>query len=135
MEKIKVFIIDDQIDFIKGILHLFRNDSEIEIIGYETQPDNFFEKINPSKFDVLLVDIKMPNTNGIELIKKLIIRFPYIKAIIFSMYYDFDKLQEALGVGAKGYVVKNSSKAKIQEAIREVYANHSFFHLDQPDKN
>ena len=134
MNKIKVFIIDDQIDFVKGILHLYRNDKELEIVGYETNTDSFYTHFNPTLFDVVLVDIKMPKTNGITLIKSLIIRFPYIKAIAFSLYYDFDKLQDAVGAGAKGYILKNSSKNTLTQAIKEIYKGNTFFHLDHNAK-
>ena len=129
MERIRVFIIDDQIDFIKGILHLFRNNKEIEFVGYSTNPESFFKTMEPSKFDILLIDIKMPEFNGIDLITKLICRFPYLKTIIISVYHDFDKLQQALGAGAKGYLSKNSSKFKIEEAIKVVHNNKTFFQM------
>jgi len=134
MEKIRVFIIDDQIDFVKGLLHLFRNNSEIEFVGYSTNPESFFKSIVPSKFDILLIDIKMPELNGINLISKLIDRFPYLKTIIISVYHDFDKLQEALGAGAKGYISKNSSKLKIEEAIKSVHKNKTFFQMHKNGK-
>ena len=134
MNKIKVFIIDDQIDFIKGILHLYRNDKELDFVGYETNTDSFCLNLNPSLFDVVLVDIKMPKTNGITLIKNLITRFPYLKAIAFSVYYDFDKLQDAVGAGAKGYILKNSTKNIVTKAIKEIHQGNTFFHLDHNTK-
>ena len=134
MSKIKVFIIDDQIDFVKGILHLYRDDKDLEFVGYETNTDSFCMHLNPTLFDVVLVDIKMPGTNGITLIKNLIKRFPYLKAITFSLYYDFNKLQDAVGAGAKGYILKNSTKNTVTEAIKEIYKGNTFFHLDHATK-
>ena len=135
MSKIKVFIIDDQIGFIKGILHLYRNDKEVEFVGYETNVDSFNMHLNPTLFDVVLVDIKMPKTNGITLIKNLVERFPYLKAIAFSVYYDFDKLQDAVGAGAKGYILKNSTKNIVTKAIKEIHKGNTFFHLYHDKEN
>jgi len=77
--------------------------------------------INRSVPDVVLMDIEMPGLNGIEITKKISIRFPHIKILMQTVFNDSEKIFLALCAGASGYILKNDPPYKFIDAINEVY--------------
>jgi len=77
--------------------------------------------INRSAPDVVLMDIEMPGLNGIEITKKISIRFPHIKILMQTVFNDSEKIFLALCAGASGYILKNDPPYKFIDAINEVY--------------
>ena len=127
--KTRIYILDDQQVFIDGIMHLFRNDPDIEVTGFTTDASIFLKNYDCSKFDILLVDYKMPEINGIQLIKKLEDEINYLKIIMVSVYHDINVLQDAIGAGAKGYIVKNSSAKEFKNAFKKVMNGESYYKI------
>jgi len=127
MEKIRLHIVDDRIEFIESLKHLFRNDESVEFTGYNLNPEEFIETVNPKNFDILLVDIKMPGMNGVEMIKRIVGDYPFIKVIVLSVYYDRERLFDVVGAGAMGYVTKNSSKKELLKAFDTVMQGEKYF--------
>ena len=77
--------------------------------------------------DVIITDIKMPVTDGIEATKKIIELFPDMGIIGLSMYDDDELIIEMLEAGARGYLIKNAGKEQIIEAIKTVYNNDPYY--------
>ena len=88
-----------------------------------TFPDanNCIDKVNRSKPDVVLMDIEMPGTDGIQATQLLSREFPGIRIIIQTVFNDSEKIFKALCAGASGYILKNDPPNKYLEAITEVY--------------
>ncbi|HWJ30556.1 MAG TPA: response regulator transcription factor, partial [Flavisolibacter sp.] len=77
--------------------------------------------IKRSEPDVVMMDIEMPGTNGIEATKKITENFPQVKVLIQTVFNDSEKIFKALCAGASGYILKSETPAKQLEAIDEVF--------------
>ncbi len=120
MNKIRLAIIDDHavvLDGLKAMLNAFEN---LEVI-YTTQSGQaLLEYFQTDVPDVLLMDIQMPEINGIDLCKQVLQQHDDIKIIAFSSFDDSNYVKQIFRSGAKGYLLKNSDKHTIVNAIETV---------------
>jgi len=119
---IKVFIVDDHKMVIEGFKLLLQNEKNIEVVGYEYSGDDALERIPTVQPDVVLLDINMPGTNGIDTCAKLIKLNPELRIIAITMHKESSLIKMMLSKGAKGYVLKNADKEELVNAITTVYA-------------
>ena len=119
---IKVFIVDDHKMVIEGFKLLLQNEKNIEVVGYEYSGDDALERIPTVQPDVVLLDINMPGTNGIDTCAKLIKLNPELRIIAITMHKEGSLIKMMLSKGAKGYVLKNADKEELVNAITTVYA-------------
>jgi len=126
---IKVFIIDDHKMVIEGIQLLLKNHKNIEVIGTALSGNEGLEKIKTTKTDVVLLDINMPNLNGIETCKLLLKQNPTLNIVAISMHRESSLIKMMLSNGAKGYVLKNAGQEEIITAIETV--NQGKMYLDE----
>jgi two-component system nitrate/nitrite response regulator NarL len=117
---IRLFIADDHQMFIDGIIALLEDDDTIRISGSATNGNELLEKLAFDLPDIILMDIGMPGLDGIETTIRVTQRFPGVKVIALSMYDDHHKIVKMLKAGAKGYVLKNTSKKELLDAIGSV---------------
>ena len=118
---IKVFIYDDNTarrDSLKALLDLspelqFAGEADSCVAAIADMENNF-----P---DVVLMDINMPNVNGIEGLKRIKENFPHIRVLMQTVFDDTDKIFECIKNGASGYILKKDSPQRILQAIQEVY--------------
>lgn len=118
--KIKVSITDDHLMVLKGIEALLMDVENIEVIStHENAQDtlNALELIEP---DILLLDINLPDINGIELTKKLMSKHQNLKIIALTNFEDVSFVKRILNNGAKGYLLKNTNKDELVKAIEDV---------------
>lgn len=124
---LKICIVDDHSLFREG-LHFLLNSSELVSDVCEAKDGAEFlkgvQKFNP---EIVLMDIEMPQINGIEATQRAIKLFPDIKIIALSMYADENYYTEMLEAGAKGFLLKNSQFDDVQTAITEVYEGRNYF--------
>src|SRR5215216_1357402 len=120
MNKIRLAIIDDHavvLDGLKTMLNAFEN---LEVV-YITQSGNgLLEHFQSDIPDVLLMDIQMPEINGIDLCKHITRQYPSVKVIAFTSFDDSNYVKQIFRSGAKGYLLKNSDKQTIVKAIEAV---------------
>jgi len=126
---IKVFIIDDHKMVIEGIQLLLKDHKNIEVIGTALSGNEGLEKIKTTKTDVVLLDINMPNLNGIETCKLLLKQNPTLNIVAISMHRESSLIKMMLSNGAKGYVLKNAGQEEIITAIETV--NQGKMYLDE----
>jgi DNA-binding NarL/FixJ family response regulator len=119
-ERIKLFIADDHQIFIDGIKALLQNADNIEIIGEATNGKQVMEKLEELDPHIILMDIGMPELNGIETAKMVSAKYPAIKIIALTMYEDNNRVVKMLKAGAKGYVLKNTTRQELLQAIQTV---------------
>lgn len=117
---IKLFIADDHQMFIDGIKALLHNTADIEIIGEANNGNQVMEKMETLEPDIILMDIGMPELNGIETTSLVSEKYPPVKIIALTMYDDNNRVVKMLKAGAKGYVLKNTSKQELLQAIQMV---------------
>jgi DNA-binding NarL/FixJ family response regulator len=120
MVQIKVFIYDDndaRRDSLKALLEL---SPEVVFAGEAVNCSHVKEDMERSFPDVVLMDINMPISDGIEGLKKIKENFPHIKVLMQTVFDDSDKVFECIRNGASGYILKKDSPQRILQAIQEV---------------
>ena len=120
--KIRVYLIDDHPIVREGFARALADAADIVVAG---QADTAAEALKEAIFtspDVILVDLNMPDRDGIELIGALHARMPEVKLLVLSAYDDEFRVAEALRAGAHGYLVKTSKMEEVIDGIRRSYA-------------
>lgn len=120
MGKIKVLVVDDR-DVIRDSLKLILKGDEHVVI--EATAEDGFEAISLIKekqFDVILMDINMPNMNGIETTKKILQINPSLKVLVNSLHLSSIHIKDMINAGVSGFIKKGESKNKYKEAITNV---------------
>jgi DNA-binding NarL/FixJ family response regulator len=121
----RVLIADDQTLFRAGLARLLDEDSMIEIVGQATDGADAVKQALKVKPDVVLMDLKMPNVDGIEATRQIIAQLPLTKVLILTTFEADNHVIQALKAGARGYVLKDSSAAAIVNSIVAVVSGES----------
>lgn len=126
---IKIVLVDDQDLFRKLLQEWLNAENELEILGTANNGQQAIKKVEDLKPDVVLMDIEMPEMDGITATKIIRERFPETKVIVLSSYDDDVYLTKALRAGAKGYILKNNSATAedISNTIKSVYQGYTKF--------
>lgn len=130
MSKINVMIADDHSMVREGIMNLLELDDNITVVGFAKDGIDCLKKVQELKPDVLLLDINMPNMNGIEVLKELKSRKNKVKVIMLTIHNEGEYILKAVEIGCEGYVLKDSDSATLKKAVYSVYIGESFI---QPD--
>ncbi len=123
---IKVFIIDDHEMIIQGIKSLLEDDTEIRWTGSAKTPADLWRHLKSNKPDILLMDINLPETNGIELCSKLSELYPDIRVIGLSSSDQPSIIKKMMKNGAKAYLLKDASKHELITAIKKVMKGEAY---------
>lgn len=120
MEAIKVMIADDHSLIREGLRQLLEFDGSIKVVGEAANGveclDNL-EKYNP---EILLLDINMPEKNGIDVLKKMKEDKSPVKVLILTVHNELEYLLNAVDIGVEGYIMKDSDSSELKKAIRAV---------------
>lgn len=127
---IKVLIADDHQLFREGLEHLISNNSDIEIIAQASNGREAVDLAREYKPNVVLMDVGMPEINGIEATKILKKSNPEIKIIALSMHSDKQYIKGMLEAGAAGYLLKNTTVHQAIEAINIVHQGKKYLSTD-----
>ena len=125
--KISVHIADDHKILIEGIIAVINTDEFIEVEGYSLTGKQVIEWIKSNSADILILDINMPEYDGIEVLKFFKQKKITQKVIILSSYDDVKLVQEMINLGANGFLSKSSAGLHIIEAINAVYHGDQYF--------
>ncbi len=119
---IKVLIADDQAILADGIRSVLASSEEIEVVG--TAHDGFeaVEAVETASPDVVLMDIRMPNMNGVIATKEIKHRHPEVKVLVLTTFDDSEYILNAINYGASGYLLKDVSAAALIDAVKNAYA-------------
>lgn len=115
---------------IDGIKALLLNEPDIVVVGESTDPVNSIERILHAAPDILITDINMPVMDGIQLTRKLRAVMPELKVLGLSMHGDRSVISDMLQAGVNGYVLKNTGKEELMEALRRIAVGGMFFSED-----
>lgn len=124
---IKVFIVEDHPIVVDGIVQLLASYPDIEVVGTALSGKDFKELVKQSLPHIILMDINLPDTSGIELCKYVCENYSFVKVIALTGFNESVYVQKMRLEGAKGYVLKNALPEEIVEAVRAVYAGGSYF--------
>lgn len=120
MSKIRVMIADDHSLIREGLQQLLEFDGSIEIVGEASNGVECLEKLKECNPDVLLLDINMPEKNGIEVLEQMKADNLENKVLILTVHNEMDYLIKAVEVGVDGYILKDSESAELKKAIMAV---------------
>ena len=126
MEPIKVYIVEDQINILKTQTKLLSRFDELEIIGYSLSSKNVLKDLASLKPDVILMDLGLPDIDGVELTEMVKNKFPEIEILIFTIFEEEEKVVKAIQSGANGYILKGASADRILYAIKAIHKGGSF---------
>ena len=124
---IKIFLVDDHQLVRDGIKALLMSAKDLFILGEASSGKECFEKIALKQPDILILDISLPDTSGIEITKRITAEYPAIRVLILSMYTDEDYIFNSVKAGARGYLPKNTSREELLSAIHAIYDGEEFF--------
>ncbi len=118
---IKVMLVDDQIILAEGIKSVLETGGDITVVGVAGDGVQAVEMAEKERPDVVLMDIRMPNMNGVAATKKIKEIAPDCKIIILTTFDDSDYILSAINVGACGYLLKDIGSTALIDAIHNAY--------------
>jgi DNA-binding NarL/FixJ family response regulator len=123
---IRVFIVEDHAIVREGISNLLALSKDIDVIGAVASAEEALAALPSAKPDVLLLDMKLPNMDGVELIRRLRTSRDLPPTLILTTFEDDGLLLDGLRAGARGYLLKDVSLEQLLTAIREIAAGGTF---------
>ena len=127
---IKIAITDDHPMVHKGIQSMLKSTKDITIVGSYSNAAETLENIKKDHPDILLLDINLPDTNGIDLCKTLKTNNKNLKVIAISNYDEVSFVKRMLTNGADGYLLKNTERIELLEAFKTVLKGESYLQRD-----
>jgi len=118
----RVFFVDDHPLVREWLASMIRFEADLEICGHAEEATAALAAIPATRPDLVVVDLSMPRSSGLELIKDIRVQYPAVRLLVLSMHDDAGVAERALRAGANGYAVKRESGPQIIEAIRTVLA-------------
>ncbi len=125
---INVMIVDDHSLMREGLAKILELEDDITIVAKACDGYEAIEYYGKKNIDIVLLDINMPNMNGIETLRKLKDMDPSTKVIMLTIYDEREYLIETLNLGANGYMLKDSESSSLVSAIINVYNGGSYVH-------
>ena len=127
---IRVVLADDHVFVRDGIKSLLENEANIEVVGEAIDGADALDVVAATKPDLLIVDIRMPNLTGIEVVEKLRSENNNVKIIMLSMHESEEYVLKSIKAGADGYLLKGSSKEEFLKALHSVSGGGKYFSGD-----
>lgn len=127
MDKIRILLVDDHQVVREGLHRMLELESDFDIVGEAGTAKDVIDQVAALSPEVVLMDIKMPGIDGIELTRQLKSRAPSTNVIMLTLYDEY--LSQAIAAGAKGYLVKDITREELLKAIRAVHDGRSPLYL------
>lgn len=128
MGRIRIIIVDDEKLIREGLKIILSSFEDIEVLGLCENGREAFEYCRNNEVDVVLMDIRMPEWDGVLGTKLIKESRPNTKVLILTTFQDSEYIQQSLNNGASGYLLKNSSHDSLHEAIRAVHNGNAVVH-------
>ena len=125
---IKVLVVDDHEIMRKGLSLVFELDDDFELVGEACDGDEACQKVEETRPDVILMDLRMPRKNGIQASREIKRRWPQAKIMVLTAVDDEDDIIVAIEAGVDGYILKNVSGDELTDAVRLVAGGQSYLH-------
>lgn len=121
MENIKLMIVDDHSIVREGLKYLLEKNGHIRVVAEADDGVQCLHMLSNVSPDVLLLDIDMPNMNGLDVLKKINEPIKKIKVIVLTGHYNYRLFLKAIEIGIDGYFLKNIKSEELEKAILQVY--------------
>ncbi len=125
-----MLIVDDHQVLIDGIKSILNTVEDIVVVGEAQRGQQALKLVQDLEVDLVLLDINMPEMDGMETCKRLLENRPQLKVIALTMHQEYTFIQNMLDQGAHGYLLKSSGRDEIILAIRHVHNNRSYLNSD-----
>lgn len=126
VEPIRILIADDHAVIRSGLRLLLESRPDLQVVGDVGTGRDTIEQALRLQPDVLLLDIAMPDMNGLEVAREVRAQAPDVRIIVLTMYDDEEYLRQFLQIGVAGYVLKRAADTELVDAIRAVHRGESF---------
>jgi len=127
---INVLLADDHTMFVDGIDSILKTESDIAVVGKVYNGPDVVQFVKDNKVDLVLLDVNLPDMNGIEVCKALKEQNIETKILAISMFNEESFVTEILNNGAQGYILKNTGREELLKALRTVVGGKSYFSDD-----
>jgi DNA-binding NarL/FixJ family response regulator len=127
MKATKVLIVDDHAMVIEGIGALLKDEAAIDIIGAATTADAALKFLKRNETDVVLLDINLPDQSGLDVCKHISENYPHTRVIAVSNQLLISYIQKITEYGGSGYLLKNTTKQELLQAIEMVMLGKEYF--------
>lgn len=127
LQKIRIHLADDHQILIDGIRTLLHTIPAFEVVGFSLNGNAIFNEVINNKSDILILDLNMPEKDGIEVIKEFSKKGFPCKVIILSSHDDLRIIKEVMKLGASGYMTKKCAGENIVEAVHSVSRGEEYF--------
>jgi len=127
ISNIKVAIADDHEIFRDGLKLMLQSAADIEIIGEASNGKDLLKLVKEHKPDVVITDIKMPLMDGVEVTRQMQAKHKGTNVIALSMFDDEELILEMIEAGAIGYLLKNSDKSEVIDAVHSAFNGNSYY--------
>jgi two-component system, NarL family, response regulator DevR len=117
---VRVFLLDDHEVVRRGLRELLESDGGLEVVGEAGTAEQALARIPPTKPDVAVLDVRLPDGDGIEVCREVRSRHPEVHCVMLTSYSDDEALLQAMLAGASGYIAKQITGADIVDAVRRV---------------
>lgn len=114
----KILLVDDERLIRSGLAILLDSFEDVEIVGQAGNGQEAYDFVKHHEVDVVLMDIRMPEVNGIEGTRLILKDYPQIRVLILTTFQDTEYIDEAMRLGASGYLLKDSSHEEIYEGLK-----------------
>lgn len=122
---VTVFLVDDHEVVRRGLIDLLNSDPELDVVGEAGSVGEALTRIPALQPDVAVLDVRLPDGNGIELCRDLLSRLPELRCLMLTSFTSDEAMLDAILAGASGYVVKDIKGMELAKAIKEVGAGRS----------
>ena len=123
--EVRVFLLDDHEVVRRGLREVLEAEDDFVVVGEAESVETALHRIPPTRPDVAVLDVRLPDGNGIEVCREVRSRFPHIRCLILTSFADDEALYGAIMAGAAGYVLKDVRSAGLVDGIRRVARGES----------
>ncbi|MBN1951114.1 MAG: response regulator transcription factor [Bacteroidales bacterium] len=125
--KIRVAIVDDHQLFRNGLKFIIGNESDMEVIIEASNGKEFVFFLENMKPDLVLMDINMPEMDGVETTRQALQKYPDLNVLVLSMYGDVEYYNTMIDLGVKGFILKDIDNNELTNAIRKIFGGGNYF--------
>jgi len=125
---IRVLLVDDHNLFREGVALVLSTHAGIEMVAEAGDGAGLFQVLETTEADVAILDLSLPDTDGLALTRTLRARYPALQIVILTMHRDAETVRQCLLAGAAAYVVKGARSVELIDAIRAVYRGERYVH-------